>query len=474
MKRGIVCLLAVSSLITACNLKDVEDKIKEEVLDEVIDYAPELNETTSSITEPARVLPANPAGCPDWKSNDTIEITESITLPLGCKYDRVRLRISDKSNLTLNCNGAVLNGLDKEFRQAIDDAYPTGRAPVDIGILIQSSEDFQSNNVTIKNCIITNYVRGIRLSFNLSTASASDLRNNINVSILENHLRSISPKNISVENSTVNYSHADGIYIGRYITDSVMDGVTVKFSGSVGIYLDSGSQDDTIKNSTISYNGHSKYSSSKQVRTKRLAVNAREGIAIDSSAKNIIENNAFLNNSGGSVYIYKNCNEHHKDANQIPRYQSADNNVIRNNSFTNEEIGVWIASRQSKDLAGFDCGIPLVDTGTVKFGPVKETTKYYQDFAKSNQVLNNTFTDVEDGVIIEDDNSVISENVFSGSADTDILVGTEYRTDKLSHAVTSTTISGNQFNTDSSPHIKLVYSPIDTDIKNNLPNDVNN
>lgn len=474
MNNQLISVVAVSLLITACKADEIKDEIVDQVLDEVVDYANELNETTSSIDEPVRVLPANPAGCPDWQKNQITEITESIVLPVGCRYDRVSLKITNKSNLTLDCNGAELNGLDKEFRQAVGDVYPVGRAPIDIGIQIHSSENTPSNNVTIKNCKLTNYVRGIRISFGISTANLYDLRNNVNVEALENYLRSVSPKNISVENSSINYSHRDGIFVGRYVTNFVLDNSTVKYTGSVGVYLDSGSQDNTIQNSTIGSNGHSKYNSAKRVRTTRLAVNAREGIAVDSSANNLITNNTFSSNSGGAVYIYKNCNENHTSASLIPRYQSADNNVIRDNQFNNENIGVWIASRQSKDLAGFNCGIPLVDTGTIKYGPVKETTKYYQDYAKNNQVLNNRFTDVDDGIIIEDDGSLIQSNIFSGSADTDIRVGTKYRTKKLLNPVKATTIRDNQFNTDAFPHIKLVYGPLNTDIKNNTPNDVNN
>ena len=71
-------------LLTACGL---EEKIKEHF----VDYATSLAEQTSKADTPARELPANPVGCPDWQKNETVDITESMTLPFGCKYEAIAL-----------------------------------------------------------------------------------------------------------------------------------------------------------------------------------------------------------------------------------------------------------------------------------------------------------------------------------------------------------------------------------------------
>lgn len=464
--------ILVTSVFTLTLLSSC--KVEEKIKNSFVDYASPLEEITANPDTPARSLPTNPAECPDWKKNETIQITESMTLPAGCKYDRVNLLITGQSNLTLDCNGAELNGIDREYRQAINNTYSIKDSPLLFGIKIQSSESFQSENITVKNCVLKNYVRGIRVNFGLSSQSLSDLKNNINITTLEEHLRSISPRNIIIENCTINYSHKDGVFIGRFVTGFILDKSEINYTGAVGLYLDSGSQGNLIKNSKFTNNGHSDYDIARRTRVKKLANDTREAIAIDSSAKNIIQNNQFVDNAGGAVFIYKNCNEHYKNPNQIPRYQSADNNLITENIFTNENVGVWIASRQSKNLNPLECGSPVMAAGTVNFGPKKEDATYYEDFAKHNQVTKNTFTDVKRGIIIEDDHSSVIENTFNGSADEYIQVGTKYRGGEFAHPVTSTLIEGNTFNGNPSELIQLIHSPIETVIKNNKPISINN
>ncbi|KAG1707774.1 Bifunctional uridylyltransferase/uridylyl-removing enzyme [Nymphon striatum] len=464
-----ILIVSTSLLLYGCDAKEILEDIGDSITGEFVDYASPLVETVSNASDPARVLPPNPTGCPDWQKNSTIEITESTTLPQGCKYDRVSILIKNQSNLVFDCNGAELNGLDKEFRQAVGVPYSVEKAPREFGIRVQSSETVQSNNVTVKNCNLTNYVRGIMINYSINASSRSDLKNNINVDALEARLRTLSPKNIRVENSNIKFSHKDGLFVGRFITDFVLDSSTIQYTGAVGLYLDSGSQRNTIQNSTISENGHSDYSSSTRVRRQKLANDSREGIAIDSSAQNIIQNNVFTKNSRGAILIYKNCNEHAQDPTQTPRYQSADSNLIQNNQFISEKIGVWVASRQSKDLAALECGSPIVATGTVRYGPVEEDAYYYEDFAKHNTISQNTFNKVLSGIIVEDDDTSILANTFEGATNFDVIVGTKYRTANLSHPVTGTKIENNQFNSSTSNHVQLQYDPIETTIKNNTP-----
>lgn len=462
-------LLFLSLTITACKVKDLPRPL----IDQFINYTKPPSETYSKIDEPARILPANPAGCPTWGNNSINHITESMSLPQGCKYDRVKLIIANQSNITLDCNGAQLNGLDKEFRQKPNTTYELGREPIDIGILIISNEDHQINNITVKNCNLKNYVRGIRVSFSISATTISDLKNNINVEALENYLRTISPTNILVEHSAINFSHKDGIYIDRFINGFILDRSSINSTGSVGLYLDSGSTNSHIKNSSFTKNGYSRYVIKSREITKNLVDYSREGIAIDSSFNNRIEGNSFSNNSRGSVFLYKNCNEFREDPNQIPRYQSTDGNIITGNKFDDEDVGVWIASRQSEDLKGLECGIPKVATGTKYYGPYARNTYFYEDYAKNNQVLNNEFKNIRFGVIVEDDGNTINGNTFIGAANTDIKVGTIYRTEKLSNPVKNTTIKANHFNSSATNKILLKYSPTSTVILDNLPADVN-
>jgi len=468
--------IAVSALaltnLSACKAGKV---IEEVVKDQFINYTNPPAETYSSVNEPPRTLPANPAGCPAWKKNETARITESMRLPAGCKYDRVKLVISNQSNIVFDCNGAEFNGLDKEFRQKPGTYYTFERAPLDIGILIISSENKQSRNITIKNCHLKNYVRGIRVAFGMSAATYYDLRNNVNVKELENHLRTISPTNIRVENSSINFIHKNGVYVGRFVNGFVLDNSSVIATGGAGIYLDSGSTNTVIKNSTITKNGYSRYVIELNSIEKGIKGYSREAIAIDSSFNNRIENNNFKDNSHGAIFLYKNCNEFHTDPKQIPRYQSTDGNIIKGNKFDNEEVGVWVASRQSMNLRELECGIPRVATSVKYYGPYARKTEFYQDYAKNNQILNNIFNNISYGVIVEDDENSVSNNTFTGKANTDIKVGTRWRSQKLSHPVTNTTVTDNHFNSTAKPEKRIIlkYSPVNTVISGNTPADVN-
>jgi len=469
----IISLLILTNLVACKAGRIVEENIKEEFKY----YTNPPAEIYSGVNEPPRILPANPADCPAWKKNETVQITESMRLPAGCKYDRVKFVISHKSDLVFDCNGAELNGLDKEFRQKPGTVYIPSRAPLDVGIMISSSESKQSRNITVKNCHLKNYVRGIRVAFGMSAATLYDLRNNVNVEALENHLRTISPANIRVEHSTIDFSHKDGVYVGRFVNGFVLDHSSVNSTGVVGLYLDSGSSNSLIKNSTFTKNGYSRYVIQINSIEKELKDYSREAIAIDSSFNNRIEGNTFSLNSRGAVFLYKNCNEFHKDPNQIPRYQSADGNIIKGNIFKDEKVGVWVASRQSEDLRDFECGIPQVATGVKYYGPYARETNFYQDYAKNNQVLDNTFENIHFGVIVEDDDNTVKGNSFTGTTEVgfDIKVGTKYRTEKLAHPVTNTKIIGNHFNpaTPVEKRIVLKYSPVNTVISENTPADVN-
>lgn len=470
MKYSTFLFFTTTILLTGCNT----DKVKDLIEGEFVDYAKPLKEKTSDPSDPARTLPPNPAGCPQWEKDVLNKITESIRLPKGCKYDRVSLLIENQSDITLDCNGAELNGLNKEFRQAVNVPYSVDDAPVSIGIRVLSHETVSSQNITVKNCTIKNYITGIAVLTILSEESHADLKNKINVEAMENHLRENSVGNVILDNNTIHYSHTNGVYIGRYITGLTVDKTSIKYTSGAGLYLESGTQENTIKNSVFSENGHSLYQRGKRARRRILAKDAREGIAIDSASLNTIQNNTFAKNAGGGVFIYKNCYEHHTSASQLPRYQSADNNLITGNSFSDQKKGVWIASRQSKDLKSFNCGDPRIASDEVSYGPKKETIYLYEDFAKNNIVRTNTFTNVSNGIVVEDDNSNIDGNTFSGSSEFDIQIGTKYRTNELSKPVTNTTIKNNKFQSTASKHIRLTHSSVNTNIKGNIPANTNN
>jgi parallel beta-helix repeat protein len=433
-----ILLIIASLLLSACNA---------ETIDKLFD-----------LSEPTRIpiQTKNPTNCPKWNVGSTINITKDTLIPKGCAYDKVSFTIT-RSDITFDCNGAELNGLGKTERNALYRRYKVAEVPRTLAFNIVGSEDNFLQNVTVKNCNILFYINGFNIGFGLKQTTHNDLKAGRNIEALENHLRTLSPKNIRIENNRITGSHRSGIFIQRYITDLIANKNTINSAGDIGIYLESGTQRNTISNSTFTKNGETTYDIEDRKRKPRAR--KREAIAVDSSAYNTISNNKFINNAGGAIFMYKNCYERYKEASQLPRYQGSNFNLIENNLFSDENKGVWIASRQSRDLDNFDCGDKALLI-------TEKNKKYYEDFAKNNRVINNTFEHNEKAVIVEDDSNTISNNRFKDTKRQDIIIGTDKEV-KDHHHVKGNSVKNNIFS--SKPGVALRYNPSNSVFGGNIP-----
>jgi hypothetical protein len=223
------------------------------------------------------------------------------------------------------------------------------------------------------------------------------------------------------------------------------------------MYLESGTQHNTISHSTFSKNGRTSYNIRK--RSRKLRFRLREAIAVDSSAYNIIKNNTFNRNAGGAIFTYKNCYERHQEAQQLPRYQGSDFNIIKDNHFSNERKGIWIASRQSRDLENFNCGDPsLLRTAG--------NERYYEDFSKHNKITGNVFEQTNIAIMIEDDHTILTNNRFKNTQTKDIILGTSENI-SAAHRVKGTVIKNNHFSAKN--RVWLRSNPIENVFSGNTP-----
>lgn len=285
---------------------------------------------------------AQDAACKDGVHK---KIVGNVVLPYQCVFQQ-SLRISE-GNTTLDCNGSkfIGNGIKK------------------IGLLIDSRGEALSN-VTIKNCIFEGFESsGIRVSWEEVDAQKGDNKKMI-------YQRT--PNRIHIENVEVSNNGGVGIYIDDYVTEAVIKNSKVTGSGGAGIYLEHSSKNNKVIGNFISNNGFKK---DKKTR--------REGVAIDSSAHNEVIGNIFLGNAAGGIFLYKNCGEHFRTGRQVIRWQHSNYNVIKQNKFVDEEVGVWLASRQNKRLKNWDCNDP------------KNANGNYDDFADKNIVEDNEFCRVK-------------------------------------------------------------------------------
>ncbi len=158
----------------------------------------------------------NPS-CPDWKSGETILVKTDITLPESCVYERVTLRIVS-SNVDIDCNNAVLNGLNVVSRNSFYEQYSLDSTPQSTGIEIVGSEvdGNRLSNISISNCQLLNYVNGVTIGMSLQGSTRVSLRAK---AMDEQLLRDIAPTQIYLSKIRIIDSHKHGIFLSKYSTN---------------------------------------------------------------------------------------------------------------------------------------------------------------------------------------------------------------------------------------------------------------
>ncbi|WP_348548862.1 NosD domain-containing protein [Psychrobacter sp. KFRI-CH2-11] len=356
--------------------------------------------TTAAVIECAQLTP-----------KQAVTIKGHNTLSKNCDLtgQSIRFELRD-SHSSLDCQGAQLS-------TSADDSSKAS------AIVIKPKTDAAIENITVANCHITGYghalhIRQYRNPNQRYTRGVIDSTAN----------RALAPRDIRVINVSSQNSINSGMFVGDHAHGVSFEHVRIQNAGTVGLYLEFGSRDNVIKDSVFVGNGFRTFKPN------------REAIAVDSSSNNRIENNQFIHNGAGSILLYRNCFEHADDpsrSNHFKRTESSRDNIIRGNVFQNEPVGVWVASRQSRNLKGFECGAYLV----------KQTlfASYHLDSAKDNQIIDNQFTQVEQGVIVEDDGTLIRDNTFAADVRLPIQVGSKIREDTAAGPVKHTLINNNIF-----------------------------
>lgn len=321
-----------------------------------------------------------PSDCPTGKE---WVIRESVQLNPACVY-RTTLHIAT-SNVQVDCQGARIEPAKRQY-----------------GLLI-GGRTKGINMVTVRNCRITGGGNGVFIG--LTEPDMDKTRRHDRTALYR-----LTPHDITLEKLSVEDSRGVGIYVDDYVSKLRILGSRVSGAGSSGIYLEHSTREIEISDSVISGNGFGSFP------LPRFGEARREGLSIDSSAHNRVVGNRFEANAAGGVFLYKNCQEHiHTKSFSVPRWQWSEHNLIQGNTFREEKVGVWLASRQSRDLSSWDCGDP----------PYYKDS-HYPDYARNNLVSGNRFEKVGTGVRVEDDDNRIIGNTFSDT-DVDIEMGAELR-----------------------------------------------
>ena len=321
--------------------------------------------------------------------------------------------VINQSDTILDCQGAQLSSSDDTV-----SAIAIRTPPDQTGIF----------NIQVKNCLLTGYNHGVVIEQQTPANQRYEQLQTGQTSIAQQLAQS--PHQILIDNVTVTHSHNSGIFVGDHVQGVDFNRIAVLKSGTVGLYFEFGSRGNVVRHSFFSQNGV------RQV----LGVGKpnREAIAIDSSANNRIEQSHFDHNGAGGVFLYRNCFEHADDPskpNHFLRTQGSNNNLIAHNIFEREPVGVWIASRQSRNLKGFACG-----AYTISETPF---ASYHLDESEHNQIWQNLFLANKTGIIVEDDNNRLQANQFDQQVVQPIVIGSKIRLQSNEGAVKNNQLANN-------------------------------
>lgn len=281
------------------------------------------------------------------------------------------------SNLTVNCNGATLNGGEGSVNDGIDMIEVRSRLKADGSWSAPS-------NITFKNCNINGSLRvwGMGKNGEAKPVKASSLTKEHTDTV-----RSNAPHNIHFDKISITGTRRVPFYLGPGVHDvSLTNSVIQGNSVSVAIYLDTESTKNTISNNVI------------KVKTTH-----REQMAIDGSSHNVIRQNYFGSLNNGGIYLYRNCGE-----GGTIRHSSATHNLIQNNTFYYKDYSPfwsWIFGREptiylgSRDGGkyycdydeGYDLGSSKSDKDYTRYNIIAQNKVF--DFEPTEMFIENTKTD---------------------------------------------------------------------------------
>jgi parallel beta-helix repeat protein len=367
-------------------------------------------------------------------ADERVDVTVSSHLDPSCTWTRGIEILA--SNVVFDCQGAHIAAPDRRF-----------------GIYIHAPTSTPLTNITVRNC----YIEGFLNNVHIEREGFRQLAEGVEY---ENGF-----SNITIEDSTIMNSRGVGVFVNGYIEGVTLRNLHVEGAGSTGIYLEAGSRNNVVEDSTIVHNGFRENSPAGDPFTIGGTTlwfwgTGREGLAIDGSRFNVVRNNTFQSNTAGGIFLYTNCGEFvtSRPERWFQRRYGADGNIIENNTFIDEDNGVWIGARMSENISPMECSDPQYLPG------------YALDRADANVVRGNAFQHVTFGVRVEDDGAQVTDNTFTSAdaIDEAIVIGTHQRTTALSQPVDGTIVSGNVADDTGSPNpFRWIWGHTDTTFSDN-------
>ena len=195
------------------------------------------------------------------------------------------------------------------------------------------------SDITIRNCQIHGNVRIWGMG---AGGSMSDLLDSSRTPGHTAATQAAAPSNISLEGVSIVASGSIPLYVGPGVTATrVLRGHLGGRSDSTAIYLDAESRDARIEGVVFD------------------VATAREQIAIDGSAGNVIVGNRFALGGRGGVFLYRNCGEDGVIRHQTPSDNRITDNVFSGASRFRPRTVVVGAREGNRRYCGDDAGYPF-------------------------------------------------------------------------------------------------------------------
>lgn len=315
---------------------------------------------------------------PATSSASSVSLNCNLTLSASdVVTKRLLLRGAAATGVTVNCNGATLNGSNGTVNAGKDMVEVYSRKYQD-----ESSGAWRwerPQNVTVRNCKIIGSVRiwgmgkngeaaDVRASSRQDTGHSSRARNN-------------APKNVILQDVAITGTGRIPLYLAPGVTYSgLIDSEIKGTSSSTNIYLDAESYRNTIRGNYI-----------------HASTDSREVMAVDGSSYNTIINNRFSALGNGGIYLYRNCGEGGTVRHATPRSNTIVNNVFYYSSYSGSNPAIYLGSRNGWRLYcyqddGFDFGSSASNRDYARYNIVTQN-RIYQRSVSDMIVVGNDSAD---------------------------------------------------------------------------------
>ena len=269
--------------------------------------------------------------CGSIDSNGTYYLIQDINSSATC----ITINASD---VELDCQGYTIDGDDSGDDYGI---YNTGGY----------------DNVTIKNCIITDFYNGIHF---INGANNSIIDNNTVNSNTGSGIIFDSSSNNTLTNNNASSNTYYGIAFSSNSNNGVLTNNIANLNGEYGIWLSSSSNNNLTSNiaNSNTYSGiYFNVNSNNTLTSNTANSNGQRGIYLDTSSNNTLtNNNASSNNYGISLYSSSNNNNltgNNANSNSfgIYLYSISNNNRIANNNASSNSYGIYLYFSSNNNLS---------------------------------------------------------------------------------------------------------------------------